>query len=217
MLAPSTVIPCLGSFYVAESVPIERLKPSPWNPRSVRDERFKQLCRSLEADPDFLEQRPILAQADGTVYAGNHRLLAARHLGWSTVPAIIADVPDDLAKRRALTDNNNAADWADDDLGVLLASLGDSGTDLSLLGFEDGELERLLGEANGTVVDPERVLDEWRGMPEFEQEDAESFDSIKVHFANAADRAAFLTLLGEDPERRKSIWYPKRDYEKQSA
>jgi ParB-like chromosome segregation protein Spo0J len=130
-----------------EQVPIDRLRPAPWNPRSVRDERFAQLCRSLEADPAFLEQRPILAQADGTVFAGNHRLLAAKHLGWVTVPAIIADVPDDVAKRRAMIDNNNAADWADDDLGALLASLGDSGTDLTLLGFEDGELERLLGQA----------------------------------------------------------------------
>lgn len=132
-----------------EHVPIERLKTAPWNPRTARDERFAQLCRSLEADPDFLEQRPILAQADGTVFAGNHRLLAAQHLGWATVPAIVADVPDQLAKQRAMIDNNNAADWLDDDLGALLTSLGDAGSDLSLLGFEAGELERLLDLSDG--------------------------------------------------------------------
>jgi hypothetical protein len=135
---------------VAERVPVERLKPAPWNPRTIRDPRFENLCRSIEADPEFLERRPILAQADGTVYGGNMRLRAVQHLGWSDVPAVLDDIPDQLAKERALKDNRGWGDDLDDDLGALLASLGDSGTDLSLLGFEDGELERLLDLAGGT-------------------------------------------------------------------
>jgi ParB-like chromosome segregation protein Spo0J len=202
---------------VAERVPVERLKPAPWNPRTIRDPRFENLCRSIEADPEFLERRPILAQADGTVYGGNMRLRAVQHLGWSDVPAVLDDIPDQLAKERALKDNRGWGDDLDDDLGALLASLGDTGTDLSLLGFEDGELERLLAQADGRVVDPDHVTDEWRGMPEFEQQSEESFDSIKVHFRNEQDREAFLVMMGEDPARAKSIWYPKMEYQKQEA
>ena len=53
-------------------VPVSLLArwPAPWNPRSIKDERFQNLCRSLEADPDFLQLRPILATADGTIFAG---------------------------------------------------------------------------------------------------------------------------------------------------
>jgi hypothetical protein len=54
-------------------VPLVALTPAPWNPRSIKDERFQNLCRSIEADPEFLWRRPILAQADGTIYAGNQR------------------------------------------------------------------------------------------------------------------------------------------------
>ena len=36
-------------------------------------------------------------------------------------------------------------------------------------------------------------------------------------FDNAEDRRAFLLMLGENPARRKSIWFPKVDYLKQSA
>lgn len=29
-----------------ESVPLERLHPAPWNPRTIKDERFQNLVRS---------------------------------------------------------------------------------------------------------------------------------------------------------------------------
>lgn len=44
-----------------ERVPVDRLEPSEWNPRILRTERFRQLVKSLQADPDFLERRPVLA------------------------------------------------------------------------------------------------------------------------------------------------------------
>lgn len=54
----------------------------------------------------------------------------------------------------------------------------------------------------------------WEGMPEFEQKDQREYDSIRVYFRNAEDRRAFLDLVGEDPTRRRGIWYPRRPYRK---
>jgi DNA modification methylase len=127
-----------------ERVPISRLHPAPWNPRILRDARFKSLCASLQADPEFLDLRPILATADGTVYGGNQRLRAAMHLGWIEVPAIIADIPERLARERARKDNNNWGEWQEDDLAALVYDLGQQGADLAALGFDDKELTRLL-------------------------------------------------------------------------
>ena len=62
-----------------EAAPLLSLTPAPWNPRTISDERFQNLCRSIEADPDFLWRRPVLATADGTIYAGNMRF-RAQHL-----------------------------------------------------------------------------------------------------------------------------------------
>lgn len=134
---------------LAERVPLARLTPAPWNPRLIRDARFANLCKSIEADPGFLEQRPILATADGTIYAGNMRYRAVQHLGWPDVPAIVADIPEQLAKERALRDNAQWGDWQDDDLAALLYDLQQQGSELDLLGFEDDALTRLLESVGG--------------------------------------------------------------------
>src|SRR3989337_1774475 len=77
-------------------VPLDRLHPASWNPRTISDERFQNLCRSIQADPEFLWRRPVLSQADGTIYAGNMRFRAAQHLGMETIPAIVEDVAAQL-------------------------------------------------------------------------------------------------------------------------
>ena len=105
------------------SVPLSALQPASWNPRSIKDERFQNLCRSIQLDPEFLWRRPILAQADGTIYAGNMRYRAAAHLGLLEVPAIIEEVPDQLAKERALRDNAQWGDWEAPSLAELIGEL----------------------------------------------------------------------------------------------
>ncbi len=128
------------------AVQLDRLHPAPWNPRTIKDERFQNLVRSIQADPDFLWRRPILATADGTIYAGNMRYRAAQHLGMATVPAVIEDIPEQLAKERALRDNHQWGDWQDDQLGELVYGLRADGADMELLGFTEKELAKLLDE-----------------------------------------------------------------------
>ncbi len=142
-----------------EAVPLLRLTPAPWNPRSIKDERFENLCRSLESDPDFLQLRPILATADGTIFAGNMRFRAAQHLGWETIPAILVDIPEQLARERALRDNGSWGEWEEDDLAALLAELGAAGSELELLGFDERELQQLLDSLGkqGGLTDPDDV------------------------------------------------------------
>jgi len=146
-----------------KSVPLDQLRPSGWNPRTISEERFENLCRSIEADPELLWRRPVLAQADGTIYAGNMRYRAAEYLGMKTIPAIVEDVSDQLARERALRDNSQWGEWAEDDLAGLLRQLDDDGRDLALLGFGDDDLQRLLDrlDAEGEVglTDPDDVPD----------------------------------------------------------
>jgi hypothetical protein len=50
----------------------------------------------------------------------------------------------------------------------------------------------------------------WKGMPRFEQADLTSYQSVQVHFANEADRAAFAALVGQPiSPLTRSLWYPK--------
>lgn len=129
-------------------VPVKELHPAEWNPRTIRDERFKNLCQSLEADPDFLWRRPVLANRDGVVMAGNMRLRAALHLKWTEIPAIVEDVPEKLAKERALRDNAQWGDWHEDQLAEMVYQMAADGSDVKLLGIEEDELARLLNIVN---------------------------------------------------------------------
>jgi ParB-like chromosome segregation protein Spo0J len=126
-------------------VEVSRLQPAAWNPRTIKDERFQNLCASIQADPGFLWRRPILAMADGTIYAGSMRYRAAVHLGMTAVPAVVEDVPERLAKERALRDNHQWGDWQDDQLASLLGELAVTESDLSLLGVTEAELAWLFG------------------------------------------------------------------------
>jgi len=128
----------------SRQVPLEALHPADWNPRTISTERFKNLCASIQADPDFLRLRPILARGDGTIYAGNMRYRAAEHLKHPTVWAVIEDVPDKLARERAIRDNQQWGEWQDDELAELLAGLHEAGSALDILGLEQDDVDRLL-------------------------------------------------------------------------
>ncbi|HZP94775.1 MAG TPA: hypothetical protein VFC31_00365 [Candidatus Limnocylindria bacterium] len=74
-------------------VPVSDLHPWGENPRAISPKRFENLRRAIAADPEFLRLRPVLARADGTVYCGNQRYLAAVANGMTAVPAVLAPSP----------------------------------------------------------------------------------------------------------------------------
>jgi len=143
----------VGDGVAIERVPLAKLKPAAWNPRTLRDKRFRDLCKSIQADPGMLARRPILAQADGTIYAGNQRYRAVEHMGWSDVPAVVEDVPEQLAKERAIRDNLAVGEWQDDQLAEMLVELKLGDSDLEALGFDADRLNELL-EMSGINGEP---------------------------------------------------------------
>lgn len=149
-------------------VALAQLQPAPWNPRVITDERFENLCKSILSDPGFMWERPLLANRSGIIYAGNMRYRAVAHLGWPQVPARVVDIPDRLARERALRDNQQWGEWNEDQLGELVYKLQQEGSNLDLLGFEEQALADLLasvgvsttgGAAEGLQDDPGPQLD----------------------------------------------------------
>src|SRR4030065_447092 len=67
-----------------EQVPIGELRPDPANPRRINDAELEALTRSIRqlglVDPI------IVRREDRTIIGGHQRLLAARRLGYKTVP-----------------------------------------------------------------------------------------------------------------------------------
>ena len=86
----------------------------------------------------------MLAQADGTIYAGNMRFRAAQSLGMETIPALVEEVSDRLAHERALRDNAQWGEWEEDELASLLTRLGSEESNLDVLGFDQRDLQKFL-------------------------------------------------------------------------
>lgn len=136
---------------------IEALIPYALNSRTHSDEQVAQLAASIR---EFGFTNPVLVDPERNLIAGHGRVLAARKLGLSQVPAIVVTGLDDR-KRRALViaDNKLAlnAGWDEEVLRVELEDLaGDYG---ALMGFSEAELAALLVEAGEQVPegDPDEV------------------------------------------------------------
>jgi len=130
----------------------------PRNPRTISEGRFEQLQRTMLAHPDLLDARPLIALPDGTVIAGNQRLLAARALGRETIPTVYADLDEVEATQWMFLDNRAFGEDNEDIAAELLAELEARGGDLDLTGFARSETDSLLRGLLQRDRDPDEVL-----------------------------------------------------------
>lgn len=126
-----------------EHVAIDRLRPDPANPRRISDAELEALTRSIG---EFGFVQPVIARReDGTVIGGHQRLLAARKLGWKTVPVVYVDLPLEQARLLNLALNKISGSFDEELLARLLADLKPvDDLDLTLSGFSEDELDKLL-------------------------------------------------------------------------
>lgn len=149
-----------------EQARIDDLIPYARNSRTHSEAQVAQVAASIR---EFGFTNPVLIDADGGIIAGHGRVLAARKLGLKTVPAIRIDYMTEAQKRAyVIADNKLAlnAGWDDELLALELGDLKDEGFDLSLTGFSDDELARL-------VIDAEET-----GMPDLASGDREPLQQM---------------------------------------
>lgn len=139
-------------FTAYTNAPVAQLRPWPENPRRIDKARFAALKASMQADPEMLRVRPLVALKDGTVLMGNMRLRAAQALKWPTIPTAYVDLDPAQARQWAIRDNNAYGEWDEAALAELLYTAQEAGDDLALYGFAEDELARLMGTAEPTVV-----------------------------------------------------------------
>jgi DNA modification methylase len=126
-----------------ENVDIDSLHPDPANPRRIGKDELEALTRSLR---EFGFVVPVLARkSDHVVIGGHQRLLAARRLGWKTVPVIFLDLSVEQSRLLNLALNRISGEWDQELLARMLADLKPvEDIDLSLSGFSEDELGKLL-------------------------------------------------------------------------
>jgi DNA modification methylase len=144
-----------------ETWPIARPKPYPGNPR-LNDAAVDAVAKSIR---EFGWRSPIVVDEHDVILAGHTRLKAAQKLGLTEVPVHVArGLSDEQAKAFRIADNQTAsiAEWNDERLVEELLALKASDYDLSLLGFSEDALLKILG--TGKELSGE--LDEVPEVPE---------------------------------------------------
>jgi DNA modification methylase len=103
--------------------------------------------RMVSCIREFGFRIPIVAKSDGSVVDGHLRLKAAKKLGMTEVPVVIADDLTDAQIKAFRLIANQSANWADWDEELLKLEFEDLKSlnfDLDLTGFDLSEVERLL-------------------------------------------------------------------------
>ncbi len=137
--------------------PIDAIRPYAGNPR-INDDAVDAVAASLR---EYGFRQPIVVDAEGVIIVGHTRWKAAQKLGLARVPVHVAtDLPPEKVKAYRIADNQTAtlAEWDFDLLPIELKDLQQAEYDLSLLGFDEDELAKLLdGDVAEGLTDPDSV------------------------------------------------------------
>lgn len=147
-----------------EMVHIEQLIPYARNARTHSTEQINQLRSSLR---EFGFVNPVIVDKEFNIIAGHGRIMAAKEENVVEVPCVFVEHLTNAQKRAyILADNRLAlnAGWDEEMLSVELAELMDEEYDMSLLGFDDSEMDRLMG-MNDEVKDDEFDVEEELAKP----------------------------------------------------
>jgi DNA modification methylase len=142
------------------------LKPDPRNPRVHSDKQVRQIAQSIES---FGFNVPLLIDDEQKVIAGHGRLIAARRLGWETVPAIrLSHLTESQRMAFLIADNRltENSSWDERMLGEQLKILSELELDFDLeaIGFEVPEIDLFIDGLSAVPdADPDDRLPEISG------------------------------------------------------
>ncbi len=185
-----------------EQVAIDTLRPDPANPRRIGEAELEALTRSIG---EWGLVQPVLARrADRVVIGGHQRLVAARKLGLKTVPVVWLDLTQEQARLLNVALNRISGEWDSDLLGQLLRDLSATVDDLTLSGFDEGELEKLMKSLDvrekrekSESFDVEAALEAARAATRAQRGELWALGDHRLLIGDATDSGDVARLLGE--------------------
>lgn len=146
-----------------EMWPLAKLRPYARNAKMHGADQVAKIAASMA---EFGWTVPCLVAEDGELIAGHGRVLAATQLGLTEAPVIVLGNLSQTQRRAYRIADNKLTElgtWDEARLSAELNELLADHFDLSLVGFSDGELDKLLvyvaeddGEEGGTGPGPDR-------------------------------------------------------------
>jgi DNA modification methylase len=181
---------------------VQQLVPYPRNARTHSKRQIRQIADSIGA---FGFTNPVLVDRSATIVAGHGRVEAAKLLGMKKVPTIcLESLNEDQIRAYILADNKLAekAGWDNSILAIELQHLTavDLGFDVSLTGFEIGEIDLILQESK-EKEDEEEPVEISRGPAVTKPGDVWLLGSHRLLCGDALDEASYSVLMnGEEAD-----------------
>lgn len=177
-------------------IPIEALTPWEKNPREISRAKMDALKLAIRQDPEMLLARPVVANEDGTIAAGNMRFRAISEMvrsngdgdisnrvrEWGGVPTFVRDLDEKEFLEVAVRDNQNYGEWVEEDYaGLVVGYLDELEGSAELLGLDDADekamrsaVERLIEseEAPPPDLKPRKRAEAWAVTVTFDDKDS---------------------------------------------
>lgn len=132
-------------------VSLSKIKPYKNNAKKHPESQVKNIAQSLQ---DFGWKQPIVLDTKNVIIIGHGRFLASKLLGLEFVPCVIADIPEEDAKRLRILDNKlNESEWDNELLTLDVEELDFSDYDLSF-----NVQEEIIIEENNSSLGVEKKL-----------------------------------------------------------
>ena len=167
-----------------EKIPLEQLKPNPYQPRQHFDDAGLQELASSIKRYGIVQPLVVTPLKNGAYYliAGERRWRAAALAGLKTVPAIIRTTEKLEQLEIALIENVQRVDLSPLEQASSIQRLHEQ------FSLSYDEIAKRLNKANSTVVNTVRLL----GLP------TEAKDALASHKISEGHARAILSLKGDD-------------------
>ena len=134
---------------IIESRKLSELNPAVYNPRKELkpgDSEFEKLKHSIESF-GYVELIVVNNRTGNTVISGHQRLSVLKHLGYNEAECVIVDTDAESEKALNIAMNKVSGDWDKDKLALLIADLQGADFDVSITGFDPGEIDDLFKDS----------------------------------------------------------------------
>jgi len=180
---------------------VTSLKPDPRNPRIHTDKQVRQIAQSIES---FGFNVPVLIDEQQKVIAGHGRLMAARKLGWHTVPAIkLGHLTESQRAAFLIADNRltETSSWDERLLGEQLKILSELELDFELeaIGFETPQIDLLIDSLNAVPeADPDDRVPELSESAVTAVGDLWQLGKHRVLCGDSLSTVSYKQLMGDE-------------------
>lgn len=135
-----------------QKIQICELKIAEYNPRknlTEKDPEYKKIKNSIE---EFGYISPIIVNSDMTVISGHQRLKVLKDMGETQIECIVVEFDKNKEKMLSVALNKISGEWDYQKLETLFNELAADNMDLSVMGFDNKEIDKIIKDTEETMT-----------------------------------------------------------------